>query len=95
MGDTRIRTTHVGSLIRPDDVIAIMRRLDKGEQVDEAEHKAVLEKAYGRSCAGRRRPGSTSSPMGSSASRRGTTTCTAPDGLELRPYQGDTSARCR
>jgi 5-methyltetrahydropteroyltriglutamate--homocysteine methyltransferase len=44
MGDTPIRTTHVGSLIRPDDVIAIMRRLDKGEHVDEAEHRAVLRR---------------------------------------------------
>jgi len=40
----RIRTTHVGSLIRPDDVIAIMRRLDKGEQVDPAERQAALER---------------------------------------------------
>ena len=40
----RIRTTHVGSLIRPDDVIAIMRRLDKGEQVDPTERQAALER---------------------------------------------------
>ena len=39
-----IRTTHVGSLIRPDDIVAIMRRLDKGEQVDPAERQAALEK---------------------------------------------------
>jgi 5-methyltetrahydropteroyltriglutamate--homocysteine methyltransferase len=44
MGDIRIKTTHVGSLIRPDDVIAIMRRLDKGEAVDPAERQAALEK---------------------------------------------------
>jgi 5-methyltetrahydropteroyltriglutamate--homocysteine methyltransferase len=44
MGDNRIKTTHVGSLIRPDDVVAIMRRLDKGEQVDPAERQAALEK---------------------------------------------------
>ena len=30
MGDTRIKTTHVGSLIRPDDVIAIMRQAGQG-----------------------------------------------------------------
>jgi len=40
----RIRTTHVGSLIRPDDVVAIMRRLDKGEQVDPGERQAALER---------------------------------------------------
>ena len=44
MGDIRIKTTHVGSLIRPDDVVAIMRRLDKGEAVDPAERQAALEK---------------------------------------------------
>jgi 5-methyltetrahydropteroyltriglutamate--homocysteine methyltransferase len=41
----RIEVTHVGSLTRPDDVIAIMRRLDKGEKVDAAEHQAVLAPA--------------------------------------------------
>jgi 5-methyltetrahydropteroyltriglutamate--homocysteine methyltransferase len=40
----RVMTTHVGSLIRPDDVIAIMRRLDKGEEVDPAERQAALER---------------------------------------------------
>ena len=44
MGEIRIKTTHVGSLIRPDDVVAIMRRLDKGEAVDPAERQAALEK---------------------------------------------------
>jgi 5-methyltetrahydropteroyltriglutamate--homocysteine methyltransferase len=39
---SRIRTTHVGSLIRPDDVVEIMRRLDRGEAVDPAAHQAVL-----------------------------------------------------
>src|SRR5918998_4681918 len=43
MGES-IKTTHVGSLIRPEDVIAIMRRLDKGETVDPAERQAALEK---------------------------------------------------
>ena len=38
----RIKVTHVGSLTRPDDVIAIMRRLDERETVDPAEHQAVL-----------------------------------------------------
>ena len=40
----RVKTTHVGSLIRPDDVVAIMRRLDKGEKVDPAERQAALER---------------------------------------------------
>jgi 5-methyltetrahydropteroyltriglutamate--homocysteine methyltransferase len=44
MGEIRIKTTHVGSLIRPDDVVAIMRRLDRGEAVDPAERQAALEK---------------------------------------------------
>ena len=38
----RVKVTHVGSLTRPDHVIAIMRRLDEGETVDPAEHQAVL-----------------------------------------------------
>ena len=42
---SRIEVTHVGSLIRPADVIAIMRRLDRGEAVEEAEHQAVLAPA--------------------------------------------------
>ena len=40
----RVRTTHVGSLIRPDDVVAIMRRLDRGEQVDPGERQTALER---------------------------------------------------
>ena len=48
MGENRIKTTHVGSLIRPDDVIAIMRRLDKGEAVDPAERQAALERGRAR-----------------------------------------------
>ena len=41
---TAIRTTHVGSLIRPDDVVAAMRRIAKGEQVDAAELQPPLER---------------------------------------------------
>ena len=40
-----IKTTHVGSLIRPDDVVAVMRRIAKGEAVDAAEHQQLLERA--------------------------------------------------
>jgi len=41
----RILTTHVGSLPRPLDVTTIIFRVEKGEQVDEAEHEAVIERA--------------------------------------------------
>jgi len=41
---TSIRTTHVGSLIRPDDVVAAMRRVADGEQVDAAELAPLLER---------------------------------------------------
>ena len=39
---TRVQATHVGSLIRPDAVIDIMRRKDRGETVDPDEHQAIL-----------------------------------------------------
>ncbi|HEY5390412.1 MAG TPA: cobalamin-independent methionine synthase II family protein [Solirubrobacteraceae bacterium] len=42
---TSIRTTHVGSLIRPDDVVAAMRRVAEGERVDSAELAPMLERA--------------------------------------------------
>ncbi len=40
-----IRTTHVGSLIRPDDVVAVMRRIARGEEVDAGEQQQLLEGA--------------------------------------------------
>lgn len=42
---TRLKVTHVGSLIRPDEVIALMRRLDRGDAVDPDEQQAVLAPA--------------------------------------------------
>jgi len=42
---TSIRTTHVGSLIRPDDVVAAMRRVAEGERADSAELAPMLERA--------------------------------------------------
>ena len=40
-----IQTTHVGSLIRPDDVVAAMRRIARGEEVDAGELQSLLEPA--------------------------------------------------
>jgi 5-methyltetrahydropteroyltriglutamate--homocysteine methyltransferase len=37
-----IRTTHVGSLVRPDELIAYMHAIDRGEPVDEARYRACL-----------------------------------------------------
>jgi 5-methyltetrahydropteroyltriglutamate--homocysteine methyltransferase len=37
-----IKVTHVGSLVRPDEVVAMMRRFDRGEPVDPDEQHAVL-----------------------------------------------------
>jgi 5-methyltetrahydropteroyltriglutamate--homocysteine methyltransferase len=41
---TSIRTTQVGSLIRPDDVVASMRRVADGESVDSAELAPMLKR---------------------------------------------------
>jgi 5-methyltetrahydropteroyltriglutamate--homocysteine methyltransferase len=38
----RIRTTHVGSLIRPDELIPFLRKIDKGEPYDEDGYQQVL-----------------------------------------------------
>jgi 5-methyltetrahydropteroyltriglutamate--homocysteine methyltransferase len=38
----RIRTTHVGSLIRPDELIPFLRKIDKGEPYDEDAYQACL-----------------------------------------------------
>jgi 5-methyltetrahydropteroyltriglutamate--homocysteine methyltransferase len=39
---TRIRTTHVGSLVRPPALVEIMRAREHGEPVDPAQHAAAL-----------------------------------------------------
>ncbi len=69
-----IRTTHVGSLIRPDDIVAIMRRLDKGEQVDPAERQAALEKGVREVVRRQKEAGIDIVSMASTGSRRGTST---------------------
>jgi 5-methyltetrahydropteroyltriglutamate--homocysteine methyltransferase len=42
---TRILTTHVGSLIRPPDLVALLRAKDDGEPVDEREFTACLRRS--------------------------------------------------
>ena len=41
----RIRTTHVGSLVRPPEFVALLRRQSGGEPVDEAEFADALNRA--------------------------------------------------
>ncbi len=41
----RIRTTHVGSLPRPDDLLGLINAHDRGEDVDAAELAAVVERS--------------------------------------------------
>jgi 5-methyltetrahydropteroyltriglutamate--homocysteine methyltransferase len=41
----RILTTHVGSLIRPPELLEVLGRMERGERVDEAEHEQLLRKA--------------------------------------------------
>jgi 5-methyltetrahydropteroyltriglutamate--homocysteine methyltransferase len=41
----RILTTHVGSLPRPDDAVALLLRKDRGEAYDEAEFDRVMRRA--------------------------------------------------
>lgn len=45
MTDARIPTTHVGSLIRPPDLVEMLRRRDAGEAVDEAAYAETLSRA--------------------------------------------------
>lgn len=47
MSAHRILTTHVGSLIRPDDLIAFLRKIHNGEAYDAAGYQACLERAVG------------------------------------------------
>src|SRR6056297_3033108 len=43
--ESRIRTTHVGSLPRPDELVAFMVAQDKGERVADADFEAALARA--------------------------------------------------
>jgi 5-methyltetrahydropteroyltriglutamate--homocysteine methyltransferase len=42
---TRIRTTHVGSLVRPPELVEILRSREHGEAVDPAHHAEVLARS--------------------------------------------------
>ena len=41
----RILTTHVGSLPRPDDLVALLHKKDRSEPYDEAEFDAIITKS--------------------------------------------------
>ena len=41
----RILTTHVGSLIRPPEVLAILEAIERGETVDEATREDTLARS--------------------------------------------------
>jgi methionine synthase II (cobalamin-independent) len=44
-GSNQIKTTHVGSLIRPDDIVDGMRKIFRGEEIDLQAHNARLTEA--------------------------------------------------
>lgn len=44
-GTGRILTSHVGSLIRPPDLVAMLRALQNGEPVDNGAYEARLKRA--------------------------------------------------
>jgi 5-methyltetrahydropteroyltriglutamate--homocysteine methyltransferase len=43
--EKRISTTHVGSLVRPDDLIDYMHRIDRGESLDAAAYEECLARS--------------------------------------------------
>jgi 5-methyltetrahydropteroyltriglutamate--homocysteine methyltransferase len=45
MTANRIRTTHVGSLVRPSELVAFLRRQQDGERYDAAAHEQCLSRA--------------------------------------------------
>ena len=63
LSESRILTTHVGSLPRPADVSEMLLAKEDGTLADEAAFDACMTgRGGGRRCAGRSTPGSTSSP---------------------------------
>jgi 5-methyltetrahydropteroyltriglutamate--homocysteine methyltransferase len=44
-GDGRIRTTHVGSLVRPDELVAYLRKIDAGQEYDEEAYEECLARS--------------------------------------------------
>lgn len=73
----RIRATHVGSLVRPDDLIAYMHAIDCGEPLDEAAYGECLERSVRDVVRRQRDAGIDIVSDASSASPRGTTTSTS------------------
>jgi 5-methyltetrahydropteroyltriglutamate--homocysteine methyltransferase len=63
----RILTTHVGSLVRPPQLVAHLRRIEDKQPHDEAAYEACLTESVAELVQQRPRPESTSSPMASSA----------------------------
>jgi hypothetical protein len=45
--DFRIRSTHVGSLVRPDELIAYMHAIDAGEAYDQRAYEECLTREAG------------------------------------------------
>ena len=41
----RIQTTHVGSLIRPPELLDVLGKIERGEPYDEQLHERLLESA--------------------------------------------------
>src|SRR6266508_5811656 len=44
-GNGRIRTTHVGSLVRPDELVAYLRKIDAGQEYDEEAYEECLARS--------------------------------------------------
>ena len=59
----RILTTHVGSLSRPPDLLAMIQAKERGEPFDAGLYANRVKGAVARSSSGRPTPASTSSPM--------------------------------
>ena len=73
----RILTTHVGSLPRPDDLIAANRSREAGEAIDEAGFQDKLRAAVAESCSVSKSSASTSRATASSANRWASASTTA------------------
>ena len=72
-----MRTTHVGSLVRPDELVAYLRKSDAVRPTTRRRTRSAWSARCVRSWPSSATPGSTSCPTASTASRRGTTTSTS------------------
>jgi 5-methyltetrahydropteroyltriglutamate--homocysteine methyltransferase len=43
--DSAIRTTHVGSLVRPAELVAYLRKIDAGDEYDEQAYQDCLARS--------------------------------------------------